>query len=130
MGKFDYSINFEKSLTEFGSSHNRWVGNWNAQRAFFLFKEHSELLDYSAHNFYADMDILHMYLVTTTPTTEMAKLINSSGLCSKGAWVPQVTNICLSATRLTYVFCISFCWATMDLKVNYLQDQNNNKKHG
>ena len=98
---------------------------------FRLFKEHSELLDYSAHNFYADMDTFHMYLVTTTPTTEMAKLINSSGLCSKGAWVPQVTNICLSATRLTYVFCISFCWATMDLKVNYLQDQNNNnKKHG
>ena len=91
MGKFDYSINFEKSLTEFGSSHNRWVGNWNAQRAFFLFKEHSELLDYSAHNFYADMDTFHMYLVTTTPTTEMAKLIKSLGLCSKAAWVPQVT---------------------------------------
>ena len=34
-----------------------------------LLKEHSELLDYSAHNFYADMDILHAYLFTTTPTT-------------------------------------------------------------
>ena len=82
-----------------------------------LLKEHSELLDYSAHNFYADMDILHMYLVTTTPTTAMSKLIKSSGLCSKGAWVPQVTNICLSATKLTYAFCISFCRATMDLIV-------------
>ena len=58
-----------------------------------------------------------MYLVTTTPTTEMAKLIKSSGLCCEGAWVPQVTNICLSATKLTYVFCISFCWVTMDLIV-------------
>ena len=52
---------------------------------FHLFKEHSELLDYSTHNVYADMDILHVYLVTTTPTTEMAKSIKSSGLCFKGA---------------------------------------------
>ena len=40
-----------------------------------------------------------------------------TGLCSKGARVPQATNFCLWATRQSSFFHISFMLGTLDLIV-------------